>query len=539
MVVVAGVYKEGSVVKCYANQAPETYELSYWTEGEDIISYSNPITITIGETDRTIQANYKPIPYFNVTVINGTGSGTYIRNSNPQIIMNPAPDGMQFFQWEVLTGDDNDVTQPLAENTTIRNLTHDVVVQATYYVPDPNIKYTLTVTGKDGEIRTYNNPIGEQVDIYADSPDEGWVFVCWTGDTQYVNDIYAEKAVVNMPGRNIELGMYYEREGFVTTYHVILEGGKIQVEDRWENEGRFEEGTTLNIKADEPMLGWEFGRWVKSESTAPDDKSEETVADLTSPETTLQVRKFDISLAVEWRLTATKNFVIKDGNSTGTLPGTGSYAPGQPVPVAFTLQDTELNHYKFTRWSGDDIAYLVLTNGKAFDVFKAEEQAVVMPDRNIEITALYDISYLFSINSVEQGYYLAGEKIEVSAEEIEGKTFLYWNGDVDCIDEGYTKYNPNIVITMPKGSVNLIPVYSNTNERNNIGYTLTDLYDNDTIAIEDVTIISGEIGVGFIITDKSGHIYVVINATDSLLNIIRLTTKDTGPSDGQEVEING
>ena len=538
-----GTYREGTVIKCYANQAPETYELAYWSEGEEVISYSNPMTITMGSTDRTIQANYKPIPYFNVTVINGkladgATSGTFLRNSNPQIIMNPAPDGMQFFQWEVLTGDDNDVTQPLAENTTIRNLTHDVVVRATYYVPNPDIKYTLTVIGKDGEPKFYNNPIGEQVNIYADRPDEGWEFTKWTGDTQYVNDVYAEEAIVNMPGKDIVLEMKYNQIGSTPTYHVFLEGGKIKMpdeEDRWEIEGEFEEGTTLTIKADDPMLGWEFGRWKKADNASEDDRSEETVSNLTEAETTLQVRDFRITLSVEWRQTATKNFVIKDGNSTGTLPGTGSYHPGQPVQVYFNLQDTDLTHYKFTRWSGDDIAYLELMDGKAFDVFRAEEQAVRMPDRDIEITALYDISYLLTISGVEKGYYLEGENIEVSAEEIEGKTFLYWEGDTACVDN---KYNPNIIVTMPQGSVNLTPKYGSTNERNNIGYTLTDLYDSGTIASEDITIISGEIGVGFIITDISGHIYIVTNITNNQLNIMRLTVKDTGPSNEQEVESN-
>lgn len=527
----SGTYKEGTTIKCYGNQAPDTYEFAYWTEGDNIISYSNPISITMGTTDRTIEANYKPIPYFTVTVINGnladgTTSGSFLRNSNPQIIMNPAPDGMKFLQWEILTGDDNDVTQPLAENTTIRNLTHDVVVQATYYVPNPEIKYTLTITGKDGEIKTYNYPIGEQVNIRADSPDEGYEFYKWTGDTQYVNDKYSSEAVVNMPGKNITLGMEYRREGFTTTYHVLLEGGTIQIEeDRWDIEGEFEEGTTLNIKADDPMLGWEFVQWKKPENASEDDRSEETVANLMEAETTLQVQDFDITLSVVWKEKDKYIMTVNDGF------GSGSYYPDQPVQIYFNLEDTQTNHYKFTRWSGDDIAYLELIDGKAFDVFKPEEQAVKMPSRNIEITALYDVSYLLSINSVENGYYLEGEKIQISAEEIEGKTFRYWDGDIDCVDN---RYNPNIVVTMPKGSVNLIPVYSNTNERNNIGYTLTDLYDNDTILQEDIIIISGEIGTGFMITDVNGHIYVITSITESQINIKRLTVRDTGTDTTQK-----
>lgn len=527
----SGTYKEGTTIRCYGNQAPSSYEFAYWTEGDTIISYSNPISITMGTSDRSITANYKPIPYFNVTVINGKGSGTYIRNSSPQIIMDPAPDGMQFLQWEVITGDDNDVSQPLAENTTIRNLTHDVVVKATYYVPNPEIKYTLTITGKDGEITTYNYPVGEQVNIRADSPDEGYKFYKWVGDVQYVNDKYADNAVVNMPGRNITLGMEYRREGFTTTYHVLLEGGKIQIEDdKWDIEGEFEEGTTLNIKADDPMLGWEFVQWKKADGAPLDDKSEETVSNLMEATTTLQVQDFDITLAVVWK---EKDKVIMTVNNGF---GSGSYYPDQPVQVYFNLQDTETTHYKFTRWSGSDIAYLKLMDGKAFDIYKAEEQAVKMPNRNITITALCDISYLLSIQGVEHGYYLENEKIQLSAEEIEGKTFKHWDGDIDCIDN---RYNPNITVTMPKGSVNLIPIYSNTNERNSIGYTLTELNDNDKITPEDITVISGEIETGFIITDSVGHIYVVANIVDNQITIMRLTTTDTGPDTTEEVIENG
>lgn len=515
----SGTYTQGTTVKCYGNEAPESYEFAYWTEGDNIISYSNPLSVTIND-NRTIKANYKPIPYFNVTVINGRGSGTYIRNSSPQIIMNPAPDGMQFLQWEILEGDDNDISQPLAENTTIRNLTHDVKVQATYYVPNPEIKYTLTITGKDGEIKTNNYPIGEQVNIRADRPDEGYKFYKWVGDTQYVNDKYSENAVVNMPGKNITLSMEYRREGFTTTYHVLLEGGKIQIEeDKWDIEGEFEEGTTLNIKADDPMLGWEFVQWKKPDGASEDDKSEETVSNLTDPEPTLQVQNFDITLSVVWKEKDKYIMTVNDGF------GSGSYYQGQPVQIYFNLQNTDTKHYKFTRWSGDDIAYLKLTNGKSFDIFKETEQAVSMPNRNIEITALFDISYQLTIEGIEQGFYLAGEKVSVSAEEIEGKTFSYWSGDTECIDN---KYNPNITVTMPAGPVNIIPVYVVTNERNAIGYTLTDLYDSDTIVPDSIKIISGEVETGFIITDINGHIYIITSTTEDLANIMRLTKKDTG-----------
>ena len=533
----SGEYEEGTTVKCYANQAPEDYELQYWTEGGKITSYSNPMSVTIYDKDRTVEAHYKPIPYFTVTVINGKLTNgetmsTFLRDERPQIMMDPAPDGMKFLQWEIIEGNDNAVYQPLAENTTLNYLKSDVTVKATYYVPDENVRYTLSITNKIGETTSNQYPIGEQVPIHADSPDEGYEFVKWIGDIQYVNDIYAESAIVNMPGKNISLSMFYNLIGASPTQHVFIEGGTIQIpgeEDRWEIEGEFEEGTTLTIKADDPDLGWEFARWRKSETAADDDKSEETVANLTETPTTIQVRDFPITLGVEWRRIGTRSLTLKDGNSTNTLPGSGSYNPEQPVPIYFSIEDTDTRHYNFLEWTGDDIVYLTLFEGGDFDVTDPTEQVISMPDRDIEITATYNISYSLSINSVIQGYYLEGESVELSAEEIEGKTFLYWEGDTECIDANYTPNSPNIVITMPPGPINLIPKYTNTTDRNNIGYTLTDSYNNDTIFQEDIIIISGEIEPGFIITDINGHIYTITSiAENQIINIKRLTVKDEG-----------
>ena len=539
----SGRYYEGQSVDINGNQAPDTYEFDQWQINSGNGTIANYLLkntkYTMGTEDGEITATYKPIPYFNVTVINGkfadgSTTGRFLRDSNPQIIMDPAPEGKQFLQWEVIEGDDNDVTEPLAENTTIRHLVHDIVVQATYYIPNKDIQYTLTITGIDGEITTDNYPAGEQVNIYADTPHEGYVFVKWTGDTQYVNDKYAEKAVVNMPPKDITLGMHYEQEGFVTKYHVKLFGGELLTETRedgtevWDIEGEFEEGTKVKIRAIDIPVGWKFNGWKNDNDGG---LSMSTVEDLNKEETTLTVQDFDIEL--------TRDVIEKDKYSLSIINGevSGSYYDGEPVSVYFNLENTDNTHYSFIRWSGDDLAYIKLFDGKSFDVFNPgtpdEPQVIRMPARNITIKGSYDTSYKLSVNNIEKGYYAEGEKISISAEEIEGKRFLYWEGDIDCIDSKYTKYNPNIVVTMPNGPVNLIPKYHNINDNNCIGYTLTDLTSNDNINIEDIISISGEISNGYIITDAKGHIYVVTNIIDNVCTITRLTKIQGGGEDGQ------
>ena len=51
----------------------------------------------------------------------------------------------------------------------------------------------------------------------------------------------------------------------------------------------------------------------------------------------------------------------------------------------------------------------------------------------------------------------------------------------------------------------------------------------DTIFQEDIIVISGEVGLGFVITDINGHIYTITSiAENQIINIKRLTVKDEG-----------
>ena len=47
--------------------------------------------------------------------------------------------------------------------------------------------------------------------------------------------------------------------------------------------------------------------------------------------------------------------------------------------------------------------------------------------------------------------------------------------------------------------------------------------NSDIINIEDITVISGTIGLGFIITDSQGHFYVVTNVNNDTVTVTRMT----------------
>lgn len=524
----SGSYYEGQYFLCYRNKAPSGYEFSNWTNSSgDIISYSNPYTGYMGTSDITINANYKLIPYFTLTVQNGSGSGTYIKYSSPTISMNPAPEGYKFLQWEVIEGDDNDVYQPLAETTCIRNLTHNVTVKAIYYIPETNTPYNLSITNETGTTTITQHYVGDQVEIDADDAKSGYKFHKWTGDTQYVNDIYSSKAIVNMPAKNISLSMSYILVGSEPKYKVSIEGGQLLAytdddgTEHWDIDYKFKEQSKVQIKANNPPVGWKFVQWQNSEGA--NEKSITTLNDITNPNTYLTVQDFKISIGRQIIERTKYSITVNNGETSGT------YHESDSVSIYFNLEDTENTHYKFTRWGGNDLAYIKLIDGNSFDIYKSgtkdDPQIIRMPTRNITITANYTTSYALFIDSVIKDYYKKGETIKVSATEIDGKTFMYWEGDTDYIDN---KYNPNITVTMPSGSVNIIPKYHNSTDNNNIGYTLTDLSNNDTIDIKDITIISGTIQDGFIITDKNGNIYIVTGFTDTTCNVIKLTKTQGG-----------
>ena len=537
-----GRYYEGQNVTIRGNQPPSTYEFDYWTKGDsdEPISYYQDYSFSMGTEDVTYTAHYKPIPWFDVTVIDGhladgKTTGRFLRNSNPQIIMDPAPEGKQFLQWEVLEGDTkNGVTEPRAENTTLRNLLADTVVKATYYVPDDTILYTLTVTNKGGEIQTYNKPVGEQIEIRARSADEGYKFYMWTGDTQYVNDIYADVAIVNMPAKNIELQVSYMDEDGIPKYAVHLENGELVKStsedgtETWGSDGEFEEGSTVKIRVKSILEGREFAKWENTETG--DERSIETVKEIFEPETTLQVRAFKIDLSARTEPKDTFTLSVTDGETSG------SYYEGQKVSIYFNKKDTDTEHYKFIRWSGNDLAYIKLYDGGSFDIYKPgnidDPQVIKMPARHISIKSTYETSYLLNVeNGTNKGFYMAGAKINVSANEPEEDyKFSHWEGDISYVDN---IHNPNITVTMPNGSITLTAKYVSKMEQNSIGYTLTDLYNNDNILIENINIIAGEISKGFIITDINGHIYMITDVIDDTANILRLTKKQGGNTDGK------
>ena len=230
---------------------------------------------------------------------------------------------------------------------------------------------------------------------------------------------------------------------------------------------------------------------------------------------------FDATITARTMAKQTYAFTINNGGISG------SYYKDKKVSVFFIPPEGTNTQYTFTRWTGD-VAYISLFDGGVFDVTNPgtqnQPQEVRMPERAITLTGNYTTAYKLTVNNgtidTQGEYFAEGTIVPIIANTIEGKTFVRWSGDTNGIG---SLYDPTTTITMNDSPKTLTAIYANTTDRNNVGFGLISFIDNDIINIEDITIISGTIGLGFIITDSQGHFYVVTNVNNDTVTVTRMT----------------
>lgn len=325
-----------------------------------------------------------------------------------------------------------------------------------------------------------------------------------------------------MPPKNIELIPTYVREGYVTKYHVYMYSAECLVEtseySNWVTDAEFEEGSIAYIRPTTIPFGWRFNGWQ-----GETDEETATVNSISSENTYLRIADFDIHMTATIIEEAKYTMKINNGQTSG------EYYGGARVDVYFDKENTNSEHYTFIRWTGD-VSGLELYDGGSFDVTKAgtsnEPQYVKMPPQRIEITAEYTATYHLVVNGghitgTEDEYFAPGATVNITADVEEGTVFQKWIGNTDGIAN---VYDPTTTVTFGEGAKEITAVYSNIADRNNIGYGLTNLILNDTIDIEDITVISGEISIGFILTDtNTGHIYLVTNVNQDTVQVTKMT----------------
>lgn len=94
-----GHYPPGAVVNIHAATPPAGETFTGWGGFAVASANSASTTLTMPEADVTVIASYQFASAFTLTVINGTGSGSYVPGTVASISANPAPVGYVFSGW--------------------------------------------------------------------------------------------------------------------------------------------------------------------------------------------------------------------------------------------------------------------------------------------------------------------------------------------------------------------------------------------------------------------------------------------------------
>lgn len=238
------------------------------------------------------------------------------------------------------------------------------------------------------------------ITIIANPAEKGYKFLNWSGSTEYISDIYNDTTTVTMPNKDIDLTANYEK----IRYNLIIENGS--------GSGDYFAETLINIYAISPPKK-RFTNW--------------------SGDTELLINSSNDSALIimpysNAKLTA--NFeLIRYNLKVNNGVGTGIYLPDSIISIK---ADIPKSGYKFDRWIGD-VNYLK----NAF----IDSTELIMPEKNIEITAQFIIIKLDSFNlNVVNGYgsgkYLKDAKVKIYfIKTLENQKFLRWSGDSSYIEK--------------------------------------------------------------------------------------------------------
>jgi uncharacterized repeat protein (TIGR02543 family) len=357
------------------------------------------------ESERESAATY------TLTVNSGSGDGDYEVDYVAGISADSPATGKQFDEW---TGDVAYVTNVNSSSTTVTMPAQNVTVTATY----EDIDYTLTVTSGTGD-GAYNYQ--DVVDIYADTPASGYIFNKWTGDTAYVNNIYASHTTVTMPAGNVSVTATYKQVFLLTV-------------NNGSGDGSYEQNDQVQIVADSPAANYHFDEWTGDVAY---------VANVNSSTTTVTMPAQAVTVTATYEEDPKYTLTVTSGS------GDGSYYESQVVGITADAPDTG---YVFNGWTGDT-AYVANVNMASTNV--------TMPASNITVTATYEEtpSYTLTVNSgTGDGSYAESATPEIVADAPDtGYVFDEWTGD--------TAYVANVnssttTVTMPASNVTVTATYA-------------------------------------------------------------------------------
>ena len=428
---------KGDKIVATANPAPEGEKFAGWnvvgvdglTDEQKAVS---PIEFEMPKNGVELTAQYKTLRNIVVNngtyTVNGTDDKQAVEGDKINIKAAERP-GYQFVRWEVVP-----------DNVTITGVNNE---EATFIMPNENVElkarynklYTITVDGGHADVTSALT--GKEITVDADVPD-GKKFMGWKaeGITLTPAQQQSEHITFFMPEGNVTLKAEYKTLHTVTV--IGANGTSAVLPDT------YIEGDTVTVNAEKYGIpADEFDSWESNDIRLTTDKRQ-------SPTLTFKMVDKNVTL------TAVPKTLFTITVTGGTVNGESTTARVKAGDWVTIKAENKGDDWKFIEWK--------LTGPENFTLDTSQSTVQFqMPSGNVTLEAVQMEYRTVTINNgnsptTVNDKALHGDSITVTADEVEGKRFAYW--EVTGPDSTEKLTDKKITVTVPEGDITLTAKYN-------------------------------------------------------------------------------
>lgn len=421
-----------------ANPAPEGKKFVGWdvvgvdglTDEQKAVS---PIEFDMPKNGVELTAQYKTLRNIVVNngtyTVNGTNGKQAVEGDKIAIKAAERP-GYQFVRWEVVTDDNVTITGVNNKEATFTMPNENVELKARY-----NKLYTITVDGGHADVTSALT--GKEITVDADVPD-GKKFMGWKaeGITLTPAQQQSEHITFFMPEGNVTLKAEYKTLHTVTV--IGANGTSAVLPDT------YIEGDTVTVNAEKYGIpADEFDSWESNDIRLTTDKRQ-------SPTLTFKMVDKNVTL------TAVPKTLFTITVTGGTVNGESTTARVKAGDWVTIKAENKGDDWKFIEWK--------LTGPENFTLDTSQSTVQFqMPSGNVTLEAVQMEYRTVTINNgnsptTVNDKALHGDSITVTADEVEGKRFAYW--EVTGPDSTEKLTDKKITVTVPEGDITLTAKYN-------------------------------------------------------------------------------
>ena len=428
---------KGDKIVATANPAPEGEKFAGWNVvGVDGLTdeqkAASPIEFEMPKNGVALTAQYKTL--HNIVVnkgtytVNGTDDKQAVEGDKIAIKAAERP-GYQFVRWEVVP-----------DNVTITGVNNE---EATFIMPNENVElkarynklYTITVDGGHADVTSALT--GKEITVDADVPD-GKKFMGWKADGITLTPAQQQSKHITffMPEGNVTLTAEYKTLHTVTV--IGANGTSTVLPDT------YIEGDTVTVNAEKYGIpAGEFDSWESNDIRLTTDKRQ-------SPTLTFKMVDKNVTLIAVPKTLFT---ITVTGGTVNDESTTARVKAGDWVTIK---AENKGDDWKFIEWK--------LTGPENFTLDTSQSTVQFqMPSGNVTLEAVQMEYRTVTINNgnsptTVNDKALHGDSITVTAEEVDGKRFAYW--EVTGPDGTKKLTDKKITVTVPEGDITLTAKYN-------------------------------------------------------------------------------